>query len=184
LLQNVNCSRSATMRRTKKQGTEKGRRLPGMREHGCWADGGLRWLGSPMAAVVMLLLLSCKDTVLMSSPSLFVSVFPLSVLFSLSMFFSFLLSLFLPYFFSLSFFFLSLFSLSSPISSTLSSPVFIGKKQGERGLLPLSSRGTGIGWPRQPPQGCPRGSSPLFFRLVVGHGSEFKQVMGLLSASF
>jgi len=121
----------------------------------------------------------------MSSPSLFVSVFPLSVLFSLSMFFSFLLSLFLPYFFSLSFFFfLSLFSLSSPISSTLSSPVFIGKKQGERGLLPLSSRGTGIGWPRQPPQGCPRGSSPLFFRLVVGHGSEFKQMMGLLSASF
>jgi len=173
------------MRRTKKQGTEKGRRLPGMREHGCWADGGWEARWRPLWCFFFF---RAKTPVLVSSPSLFVSVFPLSVLFSLSMFFSFLLSLFLPCFFSLPFFFFcpfsALFSLSSPISSTLSSPIFIGKKQGERGLLPLSSRGTGIGWPRQPPQGCPRGSSPLFFRLVVGHGSEFKQVMGLLSASF
>ena len=137
----------------------------------------------------MLLLLSCKDT----SPCVFSFSFCFCFpsLSSLLSIYVLLLSSFsfspLFFFLSLSFFFcpfFALFSLSSPISSTLSSPVFIGKKQGERGLLPLSSRGIGIGWPRQPPQGCPRGSSPLFFRLVVGHGSEFKQVMGLLSASF
>jgi hypothetical protein len=69
-----------------------------------------------------------------------------------------------------------------PFSSALSSFVFIGKKHGERGLLPLSSHGTGVGWlghllcsrPR-----TARGARPLCFSPVVGHRSELRQVGGL-----
>jgi len=38
------------------------------------------------------------------------------------------------------------FSLIFPPPVLLSSPLFIGGKWGERGLLPLSSHGTGVGW--------------------------------------
>jgi len=133
--------------------------------------GGLRWrwLGSLVAAATMLLLFPCKDT----SPYVFsfsfflffFSVFTLSVLSSI---FVLLLSSF--FFFSPVFsFFHSLFSLSSfflllllllSSSSALSSPVFIGKKHRERGLLPLSSHGTGVEWTGQP---LCRGTSLLFF---------------------
>ena len=129
MLQNVNCSRSATMRRTKKQGTKKGRRLPGMREHGCWADDGLRWLGSPVADVVMLLFLSCKDI----SPCVFSFSFCFCFpsLSSLLSIYVLLLSSFSfsPLFFFLSFFFFFapflLFSPSLPPSLLLSLPLYL-----------------------------------------------------------
>jgi len=139
--------------------------------------GGLRWrwLGSLVAAATMLLLFPCKDT----SPYVFsfsfflffFSVFTLSVLSSI---FVLLLSSF--FFFSPVFsFFHSLFSLSSfflllllllSSSSALSSPVFIGKKHRERGLLPLSSHGTGVEWTGQPLCSRPRtawGARPFCF---------------------
>jgi hypothetical protein len=45
-----------------------------------------------------------------------------------------------------------------PSSSALSSPVFIGKKHGERGLLPLSNHGTGVGCTGRP--SCSRPKTP------------------------
>jgi hypothetical protein len=55
------------------------------------------------------------------------------------------LSLFFPLFFFLFWFFFL-----PPFSSALSSPVFIGEKWGEKGLLPLSSHGTGVEWSGRP----------------------------------
>ena len=112
-----------------------------------------------------------KTLVPASSPSFFFSVFTLSVLSFLSLCFSSLIFFLLLCFFFLSlsvfflfFFFLLLFLL--PSSSTLSSPVLIGKKHRERGLLPLSSNGTGVGWPGRPLCSRPRtawGARPLCF---------------------
>ena len=63
-----------------------------------------------------------------------------------------------PSFFSfLWFFFLLFYSLPS---------IFIGGKQGGgRGLLPLYSHGTRIGWPERPRGNRSRGLSPMFFCL-------------------
>jgi len=113
-----------------------------------------------------------KTLVPASSPSFFFFLFSLSrfcpfylyashlLFFFFSSVFSFFLSLFSFY----SFFFLLLFLL--PSSSALSSPVLIGKKHRERGLLPLSSNGTGVGWPGRPLCSRPRtawGARPLCF---------------------
>jgi len=128
----------------------------------------------------------------MSSLSLF--FFLLSVLFCfspLSLFFSFLLALHLPhvfFFFSLVFFsslislyFCSLFFYPSLIlpPGVVLFPRIYKWKTGKRGLLPLSSHGAGIRWPDGHWAAVSRlleGLSPLFFHLVVAHGSEFRQV--------
>jgi hypothetical protein len=70
-------------------------------------------------------------------------------------------------------FFLWFFSRSQTILlplSALSSPVFIGKKQGERGILPLPNRATRVGWLGRPL--CSRhrtvkGAHPLCFFILL-----------------
>ena len=83
-----------------------------------------------------------------SAPLFFLSI-PLC--FFLFFFFVFLL-FFLCFFFP---FLMLPYQLSLPFLA-LSSPVFIGKYMGERGLLPLSSHGTGVGWPGRPLYSRPR----------------------------
>jgi len=126
-------------------------------ERSCWCGGGASDDGSHRVLPFFSLF----------SFSLFSFLFPLSVLSSRSLFCSSLLSLY----FSLFFFVFFLFSFSSssvffpflmlPCQLSLpflalSSPVFIGKYMGERGLLPLSSHGTGVGWPGRPLYSRPR----------------------------
>jgi hypothetical protein len=101
--------------------------------------------------------------------------------FSLSLLFSFLC--FIHSFSLLYFCFSSIFFFSPPLSSFfffLYLPLFSSlilciyrQIHGERGLLPLSRHGTEVGWPGRPR--CPSN----FHRLMVGHGSEFRQVRGL-----
>ena len=87
----------------------------------------LRWrrLGSPVAVVQCFFFSCAKTSVLASSPSLF-AVFPLSVLSSLSLFFSSLLSLysyvFFSFFHTLFFFSLFVFLLFTPLSFFLLFP--------------------------------------------------------------
>jgi len=119
--------------------SEKERGLPGVKGRVCCR---LRWFAmaeTVAGAVVFLLLPRAEVSIPASSPSLFLSVFLLLVLASLSLFFSSLLSLYSFVFFlsfllcfslslSLFSFFLSFCSSSAaPFSSALSSPVFIGK---------------------------------------------------------
>jgi hypothetical protein len=103
------------MKITEKRGTEKGRRLPGMRERGCWADGGGGW--EARWSCCMLLLLGAETPISVSSLLLFsllllsFSSFPASVSPSgLCFFVCFLLSLYFFFFLSPSF-----FSLCSPL---------------------------------------------------------------------
>ena len=135
--------------------SEKERGLPGVKGRVCCR---LRWfaVAETVAGAAVFLLLPCAEvSIPASSPSLFLSVFLLSVLASLSLFFSSLFSLY-------SFVFLSFCSSSAaPFSSALSSPV-----HEERGLLPLSSHGTGVGWSGRPLCSRPRtvrGARPLCF---------------------
>jgi len=119
-----------------------------------------------------------------------------SVLFSpLSLFFLFLLSLHLPpifFFFSpvffsslISLYFRSLFfypSLILPPGIVLF-PHIYKWKTGKRGLLPLSSHDTGVRWSGGHWAAISRvleGLSSLFFHLVLGHGSEFRQMGGFI----
>jgi len=64
----------------------------------------------------------------------------------------------------------------------LLSSVGIYRKNKERGLLPLSSHGTGVrggrAAVRQLPQGCLQGLSPLYFFLMVSEGYRFCQGSG------
>jgi hypothetical protein len=124
-------------------------------ERSCWCGGGASDDGSHRFLPFFSLF----------SFSLFSFLFPLSVLSSRSLFCSSLLSLYssLFFFFVFLLFFLCFFfpflmlpyQLSLPFLA-LSSPVFIGKYMGERGLLPLSSHGTGVGWPGRPLYSRPR----------------------------
>jgi len=92
-------------------------------------------------------------------------------------FFSLSLSLFS---FSCSSRFLSFLSLLSLFSSFL---LYIyRKKQRERGLLPLSSHGIGVGWQGRLLCNRPRGTSPLS-PPVVGHESQLRQ-MGVFVGVF
>jgi hypothetical protein len=127
-------------------------------ERSCWCGGGASDDGSHRFLPFFSLF----------SFSLFSFLFPLSVLSSRSLFCSSLLSLYSSLFFFVFFFcfpsllplfffpFLMLpYQLSLPFLA-LSSPVFIGKYMGERGLLPLSSHGTGVCWPGRPLYSRPR----------------------------
>jgi len=104
------------MKITEKRGIEKGRRLPGMRERGCWADGGDGW--EARWSCCMLLLLGAETPISVSSLLLVgllllsFSSFPASVSPSSLCFFfvCFLLSLYFFFFISP-----SLFSLCSPL---------------------------------------------------------------------
>jgi hypothetical protein len=89
------------------------------------------------------------------------------LLYSFCLFLCFVFSLFFPFFPPL-FFFLSLyvFFFFLFLCFFSISPVFIGKKQGERDLLPLSSLGTGVGWSWRPLCShlrIARGARPLCF---------------------
>jgi hypothetical protein len=101
----------------------------------------------PGGAAVFLLLPRTEVPIPVSSPPLFPSIFLLLVLSSLSLFFSSILSLYFSVLFSL-FFFLSLYVFFFFLFFCFFSlsPIFIGKKQGGRDLLPLSSLGIGVGW--------------------------------------
>jgi len=102
------------------------------------------WLGSSVVAATMLLLFPCIETSPCVFSFFFFSVFTLSVLSSLSLFFSSPIS----FYSSVIFFFLSLFSFSSFFSLLLLSffsrfcpPLLLS--------LPLSSHGTRVRWPRR-----------------------------------
>jgi hypothetical protein len=154
-------------------------------ERSCWCGGGASDDGSHRFLPFFSLF----------SFSLFSFLFPLSVLSSRSLFCSSLLSLYSSLFF---FVFFSLFSFSSssvffsfsnatlPTLSLFSCSLFpcIYRQihGGKRSITPVQS------WHRgrlaraaiiQPPQDCPRGTSPLcffFHRLEGGHELEFRQV--------
>jgi len=138
----------------------------------------LQWftMAGPGGVAIFLLLPRTKVPIPASSPPLFLSVFFLLVLSSLSLFFSSILSVYSSVLFSLffflsfllCFFFLSLyvFFFFLFLCFFSISPVFIGKKQGERDLLPLSSLGTGVGWSWRPLCShlrIARGARPLCF---------------------
>ena len=151
-------------------------------ERSCWCGGGASDDGSHRFLPFFSLF----------SFSLFSFLFPLSVLSSRSLFCSSLLSLYSSLFFFfvfLLFFLCFFFSFSnatlptlSPFSCSLFPCIYRQIHGGKRSITPVQS------WHRgrlaraaiiQPPQDCPRGTSPLcffFHRLVGGHELEFRQV--------
>jgi len=184
------------IRGTKDEGTEKGRRLPGMRERGCWADSGGggwearwsccagRWFFSfsfffffPFSSLSFLSMFFSSLPSLYSS--LFFSFFPL--VFSLFLLFCFFF-LFICFFLSIFFFSLSSFFAALLPFSALFSPVFIGKYMGREASYPcpVMAQGRVAGATTMHlPHDRPRGMSPLFFHPVIGHESELRQVGGL-----
>jgi len=114
---------------------------------------------------------SVSPLFLCSSHFFFLSICPLFFSFSPLFFFQFS-------HFSLFSFFFFYPSLILPPGVVLF-PRIYKWKTGKRGLLPLSSHCTGVRWSGGHWATIWRlleGLSPLFFHLVVGHGSEFRQV--------
>ena len=114
--------------------------------------------------------LFCSPLFLCSSHFFFLSICPLFFSFSPLFFFSSLISL---YFRSLFFY----PSLILPPSVVLFPHIYKWKTR-KRGLLPLSSHDIGVRWPGGHWAAVSRlleGLSSLFFHLVLGHGSEFRQ---------
>ena len=119
--------------------------------------------------------LFCSPLFLCSSYFFFLSICPLFFSFS-PLFFSVLssLSIFVLFFFYP--------SLILPPGIVLF-PHIYKWKTGKRGLLPLSSHDTGVRWSGGHWAAISRlleGLSSLFFHLVLGHGSEFRQMGGFI----